>query len=120
MTGTGLRNESWPWQEAEELFDTWLYRSDFCPSPDPTQESDYEMWRQMTKFDRMKPLACVAFRLMTISTSEADVERLISAHRYLTHDRMTSLQADTLLARLRMRARALTERVLKRHQHERR
>ena len=101
------------WEEAEELFDTWLYRSNFCPSPDLNRESDYEMWRQMTKFDSIKPLACVAFRLITISTSEADVERLISAHRYLTHDRMTNLQPDTLLARLRMRARALTERVLK-------
>ena len=56
----------------------------------------------------------LAFRLISVATSEADVERLISWHRFLVHDRMSRLAPDTLLARLRMKAKALTERARER------
>ena len=62
----------------------------------------------------MKRLCDVALRLITVGTTEADAERLISAHKFLVHDRMTKIGADTLLARLRMRAKAITEKVIKR------
>ena len=100
-------------EEAQRLFDCWLY-DDFCAPGDLDRASDYDMWRNFAKFDRMKPLCDVALRLITVGTSEADVERLISAHRFLVHDRMTRLGADTLLARLRLRAKAITEKVIER------
>ena len=46
----------------------------------------------------MKRLCDVALRLITVGTSDADDERLISAHKFLGHDRMTKIGADTLLA----------------------
>ena len=54
--------------------------------------------------DKYHKFAEVAMRLLSIGTSERSVERLISMHRYLVHDRMTNISPETLLARLRLRS----------------
>lgn len=97
-------------REAQDLFDGWLYSGDLCPPSELNRPTECEVWRHFTKYDNLKRLAVVAFRLISVATSEADVERLISWHRFLVHDRMSRLAPDTLLARLRMKAKALTER----------
>ena len=83
--------------EAQELFDCWLY-GHFCSDADLHRQNEYEMWRHFAKYDKMKRLCDVALRLITVGTSDADDERLISAHKFLGHDRMTKIGADTLLA----------------------
>ena len=90
-----------------KLFDRWLYGD--VPPRELEWDSEYDMWANFCKYDELRPLALAALRLVSVGASEASVERLISAHRYLVHDRMTKLSAKVLLARLRLRARTVTE-----------
>ena len=66
--------------------------------------STLEMWKHLALIEKYHSFAEVAMRLLSIGTSESSVERLISMHRYLVHDRMTNISPETLLARLRLRS----------------
>ena len=96
---------------AQKGLDDWLFAADL-PKNEFSHSSDCEMWLHLSKYDCMRRFSDVALRLLAISTSESDVERLISVHRYIVHDRMTNLSPDVLLARLRIRARRITESIL--------
>ena len=63
-----------------------------------------EMWKHLSLITKYKQIAELAMRSLSIGTSESCVERLISMHRYLVHDRMTNVSPEVLLARLRLRA----------------
>ena len=89
------------------LFDKWLYGG--LPPRELERDSEYDMWANFCKYDELRPLALAALRLVSVGASEASVERLISCHRYIVHDRMTKLSAKVLLARLRLHARMVTE-----------
>ena len=91
-----------------ELFDNWLYHGRL-PRLELDRDSEYDMWTNMMKYDDVRPLARAAVRLISAASSESSVERLISIHRYLVHDRMTNLGSEVLLARLRLHARAIAE-----------
>ena len=71
--------------------------------------SDFLSWQEFSKYGQLKIFSIVALILLSIGTNKSDVERLISYHRYLVHDRMNNLSTETLLARLRMRAKAITD-----------
>lgn len=83
------------------VLDKWLY-SDSLPRLELDRVGEYEMWANMSKYDDIRPLALPALRLISTATSESSVERLISIHRYLAHDRMTNLSSEVLLARLQL------------------
>lgn len=92
------------------LFDQWLFNSGGLFSEIGfNQSNDFLMWQEFSKHDQVRILSLVALRLLSIGTSESDVERLISMHRFLVHDRMSNLSPKVLLARLRMRAKAITD-----------
>ena len=91
------------------LFDQWLYTdssdpNSLFPSIDMERKDDFQVWQNMFKHDMLHPLSEIALRLVSVGTSESNVERLISAHRFIVHDRMTNIGTDTLISRLRMRA----------------
>lgn len=97
-------------EDITNLFDQWLFNSNVLFSAIGfNQSNDFLMWQEFSKHDRIRILSLVALRLLSIGTSESDVERLISMHRFLVHDRMSNLSSDVLLARLRMRAKAITD-----------
>ena len=51
----------------------------------------------------MRAIATVALRIISIGTSESDVERVNSMHKYIARDRMTNISANVILARLRLK-----------------
>lgn len=73
------------------------------------QSTDFLVWQNIYKHDDLRTISLVALMLLSIGTSESDVERLISMHRYIIHDRMTNLSPEVLLARLRLRAKAISD-----------
>ena len=89
-------------------FDRWLYHVDI-PRNEFHHESDLDMWFHFSKYDCLRSMSDVAARLLCVGTSESNVERLISIHRFLVHERMTNLGPDVLLARLRLRAKEITQ-----------
>lgn len=94
----------------ENIFDEWLFsNNNIFPKEDMNKPNDFVMWQNFFKHDDLKFISLIALRLLSISTSESDVERLISAHRFLVHDRMSNLSTDVLLARLRLRANAISK-----------
>ena len=58
----------------------------------------------------------VTKRLVSVGTSESDVERINSMHKFLVHERMTNISPENLLARLRMRALSHSTRATERSQ----
>ena len=97
-------------EQINTIFDEWLFNSNNTfPVRDMNLENDFIIWQNFYKHDRLRTLSLVALRLLSIGTSESNVERLISIHRYLIHDRMTNISPEVLLARLRMRAKAITD-----------
>ena len=91
-----------------DRFDGWLYGSGL-PCLELERSSEYEMWIHFCKYDYLRPLSRAAVRLVCVGTSESSVERLISAHKYLVHDRMTNLSSQVLLARLQLQTREIAE-----------
>ena len=65
---------------------------------------DFAMWKEAHKFGKFRAISEVALRLVSVGTSESDVERINSMHKFLVHERMTNISPANLLARLRMRA----------------
>ena len=97
-------------EQINTIFDEWLFNSNNTfPVRDMNLENDFIIWQNFYKHDRLRTLSLVALRLLSIGTSESNVERLISIHRYLIHDRMTNISPEFLLARLRMRTKAITD-----------
>lgn len=112
-----LLNENSNDDEITNLFDEWLFnQQNIYPKDDMNQLNDYMVWQNFFKHDKLKKISFIAMRLLSIGTSESDVERLISIHRFLVHDRMSNLSSDVLLARLRMRANALSRNSLMNNQ----
>ena len=112
-----LLNENSSDDEITNLFDEWLFnQQNIYPKDDMNQLNDYKVWQNFFKHDKLKKISFIAMRLLSIGTSESDVERLISIHRFLVHDRMSNLSSDVLLARLRMRANALSRNSLMNNQ----
>ena len=72
------------------------------------QSTDLLLWQHAYVNERLRPLSEIAMRLVSVGTSESDIERLVSAHRFMCRDRLTNLGADVVLARLRMRAWEIT------------
>ena len=72
------------------------------------REDDFNVWQNMFKYDSLRTFADIAMRLVSVGTSESDVEKLISVHRYIVHNSMTNIRPDVLLARLRIHACAQT------------
>lgn len=72
------------------------------------------MWQDAHKFEKLRTLSEVALQLVSVGTSESDVERINSMHKYLVHERMTNITAENLLARLRMRALSHSARAIER------
>ena len=100
--------------KANELFDIWLYENSrdedaIFRSVEMEREDDFHVWQNIFKYDSLRTFADIALRLVTVGTSESDVERLISVHRYIVHDKMTNISPDVLLAKLRIHARAQIE-----------
>lgn len=96
-----------------EIFDEWLFKSNsHFPQEDLNRENDFLVWQNLYKHDDIRTISLIALILISIGTSESDVERLISLHRYIVHDRMTNISPDVLLARLRMRAKAISDNYL--------
>ena len=58
-------------------------------------------------------MALIALRLISIGTSESDVERVNSMHKYIVRDRMTHIKGETILARLRLKCASLSNTNLK-------
>ena len=101
------------------LFDRWLYNHvTSLPALELDRESEYEMWTNLLKYDDLRPLARTAVRLISVGASESNVERLISSHRYLVHDRMTNLSPEVLLCRLQLQARAIAEQRQRKEVHQ--
>ena len=92
-----------PSMQACKMFDTWLYGSEF-PKHEFDAVDDFSMWNNLGKYDRVRELVPVALRLISVGTSESDVERLISVHRFIVRDRMTAVSSKVLLARLQLHA----------------
>jgi hypothetical protein len=61
------------------------------------------IWRQALMFDDWNMFAQIALRFVTLGTSEAGVERLISAHRDIASLKGTRFHADTIRDRLQLR-----------------
>ena len=96
--------------DANYYFDQWLFNNDQIFSiVDMNQSTDFLVWQNIYKHDDLRTISLVALMLLSIGTSESDVERLISMHRYIIHDRMTNLSPEVLLARLRLRAKAISD-----------
>ena len=91
-----------------DRFDGWLYGPDL-PYLELERRSEFDMWVHLSKYDYIRPLARAAVRLVCVGTSESSVERLISTHRYLVHDRMTNLSPQVLLARLQLQTREIAQ-----------
>ena len=66
-------------------------------------DDDRVLWQNLGKFDEMRAIATVALRIISIGTSESDVERVNSMHKYIARDRMTNISANVILARLRLK-----------------
>ena len=92
----------------KRYLDNWLFAGDEPVEAINLKQrwslSTLEMWMHLALIDKYHKFAEVAMRLLSIGTSESSVERLISMHRYLVHDRMTNISPETLLARLRLRS----------------
>lgn len=81
-----------------EIFDDWLFKSNsHFPQEDLNRENDFLVWQNLFKHDDIRTISLIAIILISIGTSESDVERLISLHRYIVHDRMTNIGPDVLL-----------------------
>lgn len=89
---------------------------DIFSNEDMNKENDFLVWQNFFKYDHLRFISSIALRLISLGTSESDVERLISIHRFLVHDRMSNLSSDVLLARLRMRANAISKNALMKSQ----
>ena len=98
-------------EAAQSSLDQWLYAQEF-PRNEFFHTSEIEMWLHLSKYQCMEQFSDIALRLICIGTSESDVERIISVHRFIVHDRMTNLSPEVLLARLRIKARSVTESIL--------
>ena len=96
-------------KHAIDLFDQWIYGWKTIPKHEFDAPNDFDMWNNLGKYELTKGLPQVALRLISLATSESDVERLISVHRYIVHERMTRISSKVLLARLRLHAMKLTE-----------
>lgn len=95
------------------IFDEWLFNSNVhFPKYDMNLKDDFEVWKNLFKHEKIQKFSLIALRLIFIGTSESDVERLISLHRYIIHDRMSNISSDVLLASLHMRANAISENYL--------
>lgn len=99
-------------ERARFLFDQWIYGWDRIPKHEFDSPNDFEMWNNLGKYELSKSMTPVALRLISLATSESDVERVISVHRYIVHERMTRISSKVLLARLRLHAMRLTDREL--------
>ena len=94
-----------PDHSAEEELDKWI----FCDENDrvnqwrASADDDRVLWQNLGKFDEMRAIATVALRIISIGTSESDVERVISMHKYIARDGMTNISANVILARLRLK-----------------
>lgn len=92
-----------------KLFDWFFNIYDTFPKVDMNLENDYYVWQNLSKHDQLRTFSITALKLISIGTSESDVERLISMHRYIVHDRMSNMSDKVLLARLRMRVKAISD-----------
>ena len=72
------------------------------------QWTDLCLWQHEYMNERSRPLSEIAMRLVSVGTSESDIERLVSVHRFICRDRLTNLGAEVVLARLRMRTWEIT------------
>lgn len=97
-------------QDAKKQFDQWLFKRNDNFENVLKVENDLELWQEIHKrYHYLSALALSGIWLMSISTSESDVERLNSMHKYLVHDRMTNISIRNLLARLRARSLEITK-----------
>lgn len=96
--------------EAKKQFDQWLFLHNDDFEDVLKVESDLEMWQEIHKrYHYLSALALAAIWLISVATSESDVERLNSMHKFLVHDRMTNISIKNLLARLRTRSLEITK-----------
>ena len=104
-----------PTADYKKAFDLWLFSemSEYQKLV-LNEDDDFDMWREAHKFDELRSISQVGERLVSVGTSESDVERLNSMHRFIVHDRMTNISAENILARLRMRSLAISEKAMQR------
>ena len=104
-----------PTADYKKAFDLWLFSemSEYQKLV-LNEDDDFDMWREAHKFDELRSIPQVDERLVSVGTSESDVERLNSMHRFIVHDRMTNISAENILARLRMRSLAISEKAMQR------
>ena len=81
-----------PMKNAELIYDKWIFDND-----------EFAVRSFRGKHLQTRRISEVGMRLVSIGTSESDVERLISIHRFIVRGRMTNISDDLLLARLRLR-----------------
>ena len=106
-----------PSVEGKDALDFWLYgRRTSHEDVVLTIPDDFAMWQEAHKFEKLRALSEVALRLVSVGTSESDVERINSMHKFLVHERMTNISPENLLARLRMRALSHSTRATERSQ----
>ena len=93
-----------PMENAELIYDKWIFDDDeFAVRSFRGKITELEMWKNGYKYLQTRRISEVGMRLVSIGTSESDVERLISIHRFIVRGRMTNISDDLLLARLRLR-----------------
>lgn len=96
--------------EAKKQFDQWLFLHNDDFEDVLKVESDLEMWQEIHKrYHYLSALALAAIWLISVATSESDVERFNSMHKFLVHDRMTKISIKNLLARLGTRSLEITK-----------
>ena len=66
-----------------------------------------DFWRTMYLLDEWKDFSLLALHFITLPTSEADVERVLSVQREIMGTKMTNLGTLTLESRLRLNKRGI-------------
>jgi hypothetical protein len=89
-----------------EMLNSWLFEPHKLPViPGTLELPPDEMWAQISTAEAWKPLAEIALRIVSLSVSEAEVERVISMQRDILGSKANRTSEKMLTARTQLRQR---------------
>ena len=85
----------------KKMFNSWLFsRPEELQFADLLMTNENNLWRSAHKYEEWSELATIALRFVTVGTSEADVERILSVQKNIMGDHMVNAGTKMMFARL--------------------